>query len=325
MGTALTFDRVGFIMAVRSVALSLLLSLSSIGAFARGATPVPSKPVVSVTTIQSVVLLFGKRPGGLVQATGIVVDADRKWIVTASHFWSSVEQPGVLEPMIENGKLISAPSPYMNRYLHGEAAIPRLVWADPASDLALLVVPGLTTAHTMSLRRDVPAAGDELRVLGNPSSRNAMWQCSQATMLQEKWTEWTYETGQHVYTNAFEIDVADELTSGFSGGPVLDGKDELVGMTIASARPDGRSAYAVGAATIRRFLGRALDQEAWQSALKADWKNAKRLVNLAVAMDARDPWGYVVRARISLAQGRFPDARDDLQEALRCGLFLRTR
>jgi hypothetical protein len=282
------------------------------------------KPIPTAAQLSESILIYGKKSGGILQATGVIVDSERKWAVTTWHFWSSVEQPGVLAPIWNDSRLVTAPSPYLNIYLENKAAQPRLVWSDPTCDLALIEIPGLHSSSAVRISRVANADGDPLLILGNPTARNAMWEMSRGAMGASKWAEWTYESGQRVCARMLEFETPEPLSTGFSGGPVFTANGELAGIIVAAAKPDGTSAYAVDALTITRFLARAHGRLALQRNAENDLQLAKRLSNLAIASDADDPWGYVVRGQVLLKQERPSEAIDDFRSALRLSVFGRS-
>jgi len=264
--------------------------------------------------LASSVVLFGQQSGGMLQATGYIVDRDRGWVVTTWHFWSRVEKPGALQPFHDGSKLVVAPTPYLNRHHDGKTLRPRLIAQDEECDLALIEIPHLVKPQAVSFAR-CTSTDEELITLGNPPSRNSMWMIEPGRQLNRTWREWTYTSGQRIAAPMLEIQVDQALSTGFSGGPVFTKNGEFAGMVIATPKPEGNTFYAVEADVVRRFLSRAYGKQAEEWAAKKEWTSAKRLANLAVATDPADPLSYLARSRVLVGQGRSSEAHDDIRAA----------
>lgn len=301
---------------------SLLTMLITIGAHGLSlAEEPPPRQSPTADQLATSVLLYGRQTNGILQSTGFVVDAERGWVVTTWHFWSTVTDVGLLTPIHDQGALAVAPSIYLNRYFDGKAAKPKLVWYDSSKDLALIEVGNWSGARSVSLSPNAVSDKLALFALGNPASRNAMWEIEAGRVVDRKWAEWNYPSGQRIATNVFEFTVDEPLSTGFSGGPVFDARGDVVGMVIAAAKPDGLSVYAIPAKSIQRFIANGHAHLALKKSAVGEVAAARRHANLAIGYAAGEPWGYLARARLSLDQRRRVDAIEDWQSAWRLSPF----
>ncbi len=317
---------------LQAIALSLLISGGAARTDETPLVPVPlDQPATDTTPIPaprlkleptakqltSCVALFGRQSGGTLQATGFIVDAERRWVLTAWHFWSEIQEPGVLSPSWTRDKCEVAPSIYLNLYFKGKSAKSRLVWYDSAQDLALVEVPELVNPAAVTFGKLTGEINEPIAALGNPTTRNAMWQVERGQVTNHQYREWTYTSGQRIAAAVFEASMEEPLSTGFSGGPVFNTRGEVVGLVIATAKPDGSAIYAVGSETMRRFIARAHGELALKKLADGDTKAAKQHANQAIGWDAGDPWVLFVRGKVLRGQGRNSEAQDDFQRAVR--------
>ncbi len=117
----------------------------------------------------------------------------------------------------------------------GGRAFGRTVAADPTHDLALVEVPALgPAAPTLPLRADDPALGDRLWAIGHPFA-------AAATGAMEGTLRWSVTEGvvSAVGTTFVQTDAA--LNPGNSGGPLLDGAGQIVGVVSRKVNADNLS------------------------------------------------------------------------------------
>ncbi len=202
---------------------------------------------------RSLVLVIGRSQAGLVLGTGIVIDNDLKWVLTTWHFWKGVTDPAVVPPIIVDDKVVVSPSIYMRTYFQKRAWQIRLLCGDSSSDLAILHVPDLAGSQSISLGCD-SSSRDNLHIVGNPLSRNMMWYSSSAQWIDCRQRAWHYDSGQSISALVVECQTKDELSSGFSGGPLINKNGELLGMVLASTGDKNNRALIVSHQQIARLI-----------------------------------------------------------------------
>lgn len=114
---------------------------------------------------------------------------------------------------------------------------------DTRSDIALLDVPGLYALPTIAIGET--EVGDEVRAFGFPKRRGAVVRERASTAATVEGSA-TSDTGGALMT------LRGSASEGMSGGPVVDARGLVVGMTLA--RRDDTQLIAVTASGLRRFL-----------------------------------------------------------------------
>jgi len=115
-------------------------------------------------------------------------------------------------------------------------------WSDPQHDLALVRVAGANTKPLVLSARGWPAVGDDIYVAGNP-----------------KGLEGTFSRGivSGLRRNDGLIQFDAPISPGSSGGPVVDGRGQVVGIAVASVRQGQNLNFAVPSQYLRALLERA--------------------------------------------------------------------
>jgi S1-C subfamily serine protease len=115
-------------------------------------------------------------------------------------------------------------------------------WSDPQRDLTLVRIAGADTQPLVISARGWPAVGDDIYVAGNPEG-----------------LEGTFSRGivSGLRRNDGLIQFDAPISPGSSGGPVVDGRGEVVGVTVASVRQGQNLNFAVPSQYLRALIGRA--------------------------------------------------------------------
>ncbi len=207
-------------MRVRVLVLVLMLTLTA-AAPSLGQPAAPAAfdaQAVYALAAPAVIVVRGLQDGRPVLGSGIAVDADG-WILTASHVARTATDLRVEFP--EAG-IFSA----------------QLVGYDARRDLALLRVAASRRLPALSVARDV-ALGEPVAVIGAPRGRRGIMTTGQVVGVAASLPGLVPE---------IMIRVTAEVAPGNSGGPVLNGRGEVVGLVVASNR-EGHG-LAVSAPTI---------------------------------------------------------------------------
>jgi len=115
-------------------------------------------------------------------------------------------------------------------------------WSDPQHDLALFRVAGANTQPLTLSTRDWPAVGDDIYVAGNPEGLEGTFSRGIVSGLRRS-------------DGLIQFDAP--ISPGSSGGPVVDGRGQVVGVTVASVRQGQNLNFAVPAQYLRALLERA--------------------------------------------------------------------
>ena len=211
-----------------SFAILLFSILQSV--YGQNNEPNPSHSGVEAlyeVTINSVVWIPGR-------GSGVLIDTHLKLVITNAHVVGEASEVAVIFPVRDwNGQLIVERSFYtdaMHRSVLrqlGVITVGRIIARDMETDLALLELVGIPqTAHQVGHNYtlnflDNLQQNDIVHVLGNPDSLD-LW----------RWTAGIFQG----FDERGLLRVAADTYEGHSGGPVLDGRGMLIGITTLSNR-----------------------------------------------------------------------------------------
>jgi len=185
-------------------------------------------PIPNLGTLQpainadkySVVKIVGQGCGGIVEGSGFVVQNDL--IMTNAHVVAGIEHPYI---SIYNGPTIEA----------------RTVYFNPNFDLALLKVPPLSL-KVLHLSANIYPDGTDGAVLGYPGGGNL-------TIVGASILNHLDATGQNIYGNNITTRSIYELHArvipGNSGGPLINQKDNVIGIVFAQSTTYHNVGYAL--------------------------------------------------------------------------------
>jgi ankyrin repeat protein len=115
-------------------------------------------------------------------------------------------------------------------------------WSDPQHDLALVRVLGANTKPLVLSARGWPAVGDDIYVAGNPEGLEGTFSRGIVSGLRRR-------------EGLIQFDAP--ISPGSSGGPVLDGHGQVVGVAVASVKQGQNLNFAVPSQYLRALLERA--------------------------------------------------------------------
>ena len=119
---------------------------------------------------------------------------------------------------------------------------------------------------------------DVVYFIGNPQVKNTFWDCAIGTTSAVEIKEWEFATGQAIRVEVVEVKTAAGLDSGFSGGPVLNGAGELVGITIAAREEKSHDIYCASASQVRQRLTQSYSTLALAALRRGETAAARALI-----------------------------------------------
>jgi S1-C subfamily serine protease len=119
---------------------------------------------------------------------------------------------------------------------------------------------------------------DVVYFIGNPQVKNILWDCAIGTTNAIDIKEWEFATGQAVRAEVVEVETAAGLDSGFSGGPVLNGSGELVGLTVAAREEKSSRIYCASASEVRKRLAQSYSTLAMAALRAGDFTAFRELI-----------------------------------------------
>jgi tetratricopeptide (TPR) repeat protein len=200
---------------------------------------------------------------GTSQGTGWVADKDRRLVVTNSHVVGNRDNVIVIFPMFDNGRLVAERSAYRNTSRRVRASV---LDVDPRRDLAVLEVESLPAdAVALPLAPEPPSPGDLVHSVGNPGSSDALWVYTSGTVRQVYRKKFAIE-GQTI--DARVVETQAPINPGDSGGPVLNDRGEVVGVTAATNRAAQLVSVCIEVSEVKDFLAKATSQTTPRTAVE---------------------------------------------------------
>jgi serine protease Do len=201
--------------------------------------------------LSSTVWILSKSGGEMSSGSGVLIDADKKLIITTLHVVGDASSAIVFFPETKDGKTNTTREYYAENA--GTLGIRGVVLsADHKRDLALIQLdrlPAGTKAVTFAPASAGP--GDALESVGNPGSTDALWVYTSGTVRAVYKKQFRTGAGEHDFT---VVESQSPINTGDSGGPMFNTAGELVAIS-QSISPNARLvSYAVDISEVRDFL-----------------------------------------------------------------------
>jgi tetratricopeptide (TPR) repeat protein len=227
--------------------------------------------------------------------TGWVVDRARKLLITNYHVVGTDDRVSVIFPAYRDGKLIVEREYYLK---HGRAVRGRVLATDSRRDLAAIELDSLPDGVTeLKLAPESAEPSDRVHSVGNPGASAALWVYTSGTVRQVYRRKLKYAGGQEV--DARMLETQSPINPGDSGGPVVNDKGELVGVS-ASHRTDAQLvSYCIDVSEVKAFLAKA-----------------RTLVSPS-GSPAKDAQAFLERGRSLAAKGEYAQAVDEFSQAIK--------
>lgn len=171
------------------------------------------------TVLRSTTWIVGSEMSG----SGVLIDADRKLVVTNAHIVGNDSRLTVFFPIVLQGQ-IECDEEYYARHADKVGIIATVVAVDSIRDLALLELESIPKSATVIEFGTSARPGQIVHSIGNPDSSDALW---------------IYTAG-YVRANYFKkmadnrmqvVETSSPTNPGDSGGPIVDDSARLVGIT----------------------------------------------------------------------------------------------
>lgn len=131
----------------------------------------------------------------------------------------------------------------------------KVVGTDQKSDIAVLKLTGASDLATATIDRDPLDVGDLVTAVGNAGGTGTLTQAKgEVTALNQKISTQAEDTvAGETLTGLIQTDA--NVQPGDSGGPLLDGQDEVTGIDAAASSGGATQGYAIPIATALRIAG----------------------------------------------------------------------
>ena len=184
------------------------------------------------TAVPSVVWVHSTRTNGLATGSGSLIDRERRLILTNFHVVEENPRVTVYFPVFRDGLPIPEKLYYSQRPRLAIAG--RVIALDKSADLAVIQIDSVPDdAKGIPLAASSPDPGDSVHSIGNTGKSGALWGYVKGTVRQVYRKKWKAKIGEsRIATFEAKVIETDSPTNpGDSGGPLLNEKGELVGVT----------------------------------------------------------------------------------------------
>ncbi|MEZ6124110.1 MAG: serine protease [Planctomycetaceae bacterium] len=209
-------------------------------------------------TLKSTAWVLAKVDGETSSGTGVLVDRDKKLLVTNFHVVGEARTAVLFFPDMKDGK----PNVDRNHYLKNVSKLGvrgRILGVDRKRDLALIELDRIPEgADAIELAADSIGAGDTVESIGNSGSTDALWVFTSGTVRSVYQKQFRTGAGEHDF---LVVETQSPINSGDSGGPVVNSKGQLVAISQAISPKARLVSYSVDITEVRSFLS-------------SDWKPA---------------------------------------------------
>ena len=211
----------------------VLLSLSSTTSV-RAADPELSGEDVYKRALKStvwIVIIDGERAK---MGSGSLIDVKQRLILTNHHVIMGKDTCLVQFPMLDNkGNLISEKSKYYEQIKSKGAIQGKVLFSEKTKDLAIVQLASLPKGvEAFQMADNTPGSAAKVHSVGNPGASDALFVYTPGEVRTSYVKTWTAGGGSTVLDIKAKIIEATSPTSpGDSGGPLLDKRAHLVGVT----------------------------------------------------------------------------------------------
>lgn len=228
------------------------LALTVVG-MAAALTSQTAKADVAVykEVLRATVWVLSKNSEGTSSGTGVLVDQEKKLIVTNAHVVGDSRSAVVFFPELDGEK----PRVSRSYYLENVKKIGirgRVIAVDRKRDLALVELEKLPeNAQALKLADESIGPGETVQSVGNPGSTEALWVYTSGTVRAVYRKQFRTGAGEHDFT---VVETQSPINSGDSGGPVVNAEGKLVAVAQAIAPNARLVSYFIDITEVKTFL-----------------------------------------------------------------------
>lgn len=289
----------------------------------------PPREVYKKTLAGTVWVVVPTGPTTFDIGTGWVADRERKLVVTSFHHVGTREKSRLLFPSYDGKRLLAERDYYMKRVMAGDSIAGTLLDVDPKRDLALIEVDSLPDGVTeLKLAEESPEPGDRLHAIGNPKESQGQWLSITGTVRQvyRKRAPVVNLRGVATDLDARVIESHLAANPGDSGGPVVDDRGQVVGLTTSIDAKTPTVTTCVSVEEVRAFLkeydqtraaktAEELNARGVRSFDRGLWARAEADFTAALKLEPKKAVAYRNRAWTHLRRENFRKAIEDFTSA----------
>ena len=183
--------------------------------------------------------------------TGVLIDDERRLVVTNSHVVGQSRNVVVFFPEIDDGLPKNERKYYLKKVL--KLGLPsKVISVDPKRDLALIELPKIPDgieAMEMATKSQLP--GSKVDIVGNPGSGNVLWVYTSGTVRSLYQKKFRSSYGEHDFR---VLETQTPIKQGDSGAPVVNAEGTLIGLVQSFSPTEQSVSYCVDVSEIKAFL-----------------------------------------------------------------------
>lgn len=229
-----------------------LLALAAVAASLATTLPAWADAKVYEEALQSTTWVLTKTAGKTSSGTGVLVDAEKKLVVTNFHVVGEARTAIIFFPAMENNKPIVARKHYVDN-VRTLGIRGRVLGVDRKRDLALIQLDKLPEkgVKAIPLAAESSKPGEGVESVGNPGSSDALWVYTSGTVRSVYKKSFRTGAGDHEF---FVVETQAPINTGDSGGPVVNAAGELVAISQAISPSARLVSYSVDVSEVKAFL-----------------------------------------------------------------------
>lgn len=202
-------------------------------------------------TLRSTTWVITKGSEGTSSGTGVLVDEQRKLVVTNAHVVGDARNAVIFFPDMQNNRPVVTRSHYLTN-VKKLGVRGRVVAVDKKRDLALIEIDRVpATATAIEMADDSATPGEDVDSIGNPGSTEALWVFTSGTVRAVYPKKFRTSSGEHEFT---VVETQSPINSGDSGGPVVNPDGKLVAIAQAVSPKARLVSYCVDISEVKAFI-----------------------------------------------------------------------
>lgn len=202
-------------------------------------------------TLRSTTWVLAKNSGGTSSGTGVLVDAERKLVVTNAHVVGDSRAVVLFFADVVNDKPVVERKHYLDN-VKKLGVRGKVVAVDRKRDLALVEMDRVPDfARAIELAPAGAGPGEDVESVGNSGSTDALWVYTSGTVRAVYQKQFRTGAGEHDFT---VVETQSPINSGDSGGPVVNKDGKLVAIAQAIAPNARLVSYCVDISELKSFL-----------------------------------------------------------------------
>jgi hypothetical protein len=202
-------------------------------------------------TLRATAWVLAKNSDGTSSGTGVLVNTERKLLLTNSHVVGDARAAVIFFPEMKENKPVVDRQHYLTNVkrlgIRG-----RVIGVDRKRDLALIELQKLPeNTQAIPFAENSIGPGENVQSIGNPGASEALWVHTSGSVRAVYQKRFRTGAGEHDFK---VVETQSPINSGDSGGPVVDNQGRLVAISQAIS-PKGRLvSYCVDITEINYFL-----------------------------------------------------------------------